>query len=222
MLSLISIISLIFINVIIYFCLYLDIKYRIIPNKIFFFIFIISLFLNLINIIYFHKQLGFIILARILLFIQVFLFSFFLFCFKIIGGSDGKLVIFIFITEPLYKFHFSHVYIYFLIFCALYLVSFVINYGYNCKVRYIESFNLFYCTSCNNSYLKKNIYKSSYRFINFSEMRKLQSEKFELKSMFLFYNTKLAEFHILVQIRKPIVLICIGSYYFLILFKYFF
>jgi len=222
MINLISFISLIFINIIIYYCLYFDIKYRIIPNKFFFFIFIISLFLNLINMICFYKKIGFILVTRIFSLIQAFLFSFFLFCIKIIGGSDGKLVIFIFTTEPLYNFHFSHGYTYFSIFCALYLASFIINYGFNCKARYIESFNLFYDICWNNSYLKKAFFKSSYKFINFSELRKLESEKFELKSIFLFYNTKLAEFHILVQIRKPITLICIGSYYFLILFKYFY
>lgn len=220
MLCSISFASFIFINVTIYYCLYLDIKYRIIPNKVFSCIYAISLILSLISLIYFYKELGLILVNRIYMFIEAFFLSFFLFWIKIIGGSDGKLIIFIFITESFYDFHFLHVYIYFLIFCGLYLITLVINYIFNSNSPFFESFELLCGIFCYYSCIKKIFFKSSFNFLSFSKMRDLRPEKYDVKSILLFHNIKSGEFHILVQIRKPLILVCIGSYYFLILFTY--
>jgi hypothetical protein len=145
-----------------------------------------------------------------------------LFFFKIIGGSDGKLIVFIFITEPLNNFHYSHMFIYFLAFCILFFALISINYLLNTKAYYKDSFDLLYGSYWYISSLKKFFIKFFYQFLSFSKIRKLEQTKYELKSFFLFYNIKSGNFHLLIQNRKPLILICVGSYYFLLLFKLFF
>jgi len=198
---------------VLWYCLFYDIKYRKVPNKSFKFIFYISFILNCIEIFFGSYEKVMIIIFRFFFFIIVFIISILLYSFKFIGGSDGKLLIFIFLTIPFSYLGLTFISSYFLLFSVFYFIMIIINYTSNSRFKKKYSFSMLFHVNKGISILKILYIKSFYRFLDFSKLEGSKDEKFRLMSISLYYNAIIGEFHLLAEFRPPIILLCVISYY---------
>jgi hypothetical protein len=75
------------------------------------------------------------------------------------------------------------------------------------------SFILFFNLNFKLSIFKKVYFKSFYRFLNYSDLCNYIERKYLIKSINLTYNFKKNKFQILCQIRPPLIVLIILSYY---------
>jgi len=149
----------------------------------------------------------------------VFFFTSLLYYFKIIGGSDGKLLIFIFITIPFIEVHFNFISFYFFLFSLLYFGMVSLNFAVNSRIRSKDVFHMLFSLDYNLSFLKKFYIKSFYRFSDFSKLLNYKDDKYRITSISLYYNAYFGKFNLLTQSRPPLILLCVISYYILHLWK---
>ena len=198
---------------------YLDLKYRKIPNSFFIFTFCLSFILILLESLLFFNNFLIIILGKLFFFFLTFLPSLLLFSLKIIGGSDGKLIILIFVTHPVKYLDLNFVASFFLFFSLFFILLFIINYFLNELIKNNSSFiNLFNSNSRYSSYQKFYI-KTFYKFLDYSILSMSRGEKFICKSLLLIYNNEKKKIQILVQIRPPLIILIILTYLFVCLIK---
>lgn len=153
------------------------------------------------------------ILFKLLILISVLFLSLVLFSLKIIGGSDGKLILFIFTIHPLIFLNFRMVFSFFLLFSLCIIVLFIVNFIYNNFNKDSYSFVLIIGPGLEISILRKLYIKTFYKFFNYSELNKYVEKKYLIKSLDLIYNVKSNKFQILCQIRPPLILLIVLSYY---------
>jgi len=154
-----------------------------------------------------------------MVFFFVFFLTILLYYFKIIGGSDGKLLIFIFITMPFIESHFNFFSLYFFLFSLLYFGMLSLNFAINSSIRSKDVFHMLFSLDLKLSFLKKFYIKSFYRFSDFSKLKKYKDSKYRLMSISLFYNANFGKFNLLTQFRPPLIFLCVISYYTLHLWK---
>jgi Flp pilus assembly protein protease CpaA len=208
-------------NIVLIYCMYRDIKYRTISSKTFIGFLLIGGLLTFTVDLDIYNNLYVFLLSKVFFLFFVFLFSFILFCLKIIGGSDGKLLILLTFLNPIHKFTFQLIYSFFFLFLCLYLTLILVN---SLFINILSKNNS--CDMING--LQENLTLSNkifiilfYKFLDFSQINKYTNEKFVLKSLNLFYNKKKEKFQILTQFRPPlIILIFITNNYMLL--NYFF
>ena len=94
-------------NIVLFYCLYRDIRFRIIPNKVLSGFFLIGSFLIFIEFLHFYNNIIIFMIVKIWFLFLAFFLSFILFCLKIIGGSDGKLLTMLFLFNPIYYLNFQ-------------------------------------------------------------------------------------------------------------------
>jgi Flp pilus assembly protein protease CpaA len=196
-----------------FFFIYLDIKFRRIPHWGFIFSYIIGITLNFFEFLIFFEKITLIIFLKIFLLIFVFSLSFILFVLKIIGGSDGKLFIFIFFVHPILLLNMTFIFSFFLFFSLFFILYFMVNLIFNSIFGDNFSFNLFFNLNIKLSTFKKAYFKSFYRFFNYSDLYDYIERKYYIKSLNLLYNFKKKKFQILCQIRPPLIVLIILSYY---------
>jgi Flp pilus assembly protein protease CpaA len=194
-------------NIVLIYCMYRDIKFRKISNKtIMGFLLIWSLLAFTVDLDIYNNILIFIITKVYFLFFA-FIFSFVLFCLKIIGGTDGKLLIMLNFFYPIYRFNFQWLFSFFFVFLFLYLILGVVNYLFNNFLSYNNSYDMIYSLKENFSFLHKAFITIFYKFLDFSQINRYTNDKFVLKSLNLFYNKKKGKFQILTQYRPPLVIL---------------
>ncbi|MFX1280905.1 MAG: hypothetical protein ACFFA3_16135 [Promethearchaeota archaeon] len=195
--------------------LFFDLKHRMIPSNVFKLSYIITISTNIFEYFLFFKHFSFFFLSKIFIFFVVFFFSLLLFLLKIIGGGDGKLLIFIFNVHPLQFLNLALIFTFFSIFSCIYIIIFISNLinNYNSKRHY--SFFLYYNLNTTITGNKKLFINTFYKFINYSELEVYNEEKSLIKSLDLVYNVKLNKIQILCQIRPPLIVDIILSYYFI-------
>jgi len=151
---------------------------------------------------------------QIFFFLIVFLLSFLLFNLKIIGGSDGKLIILIFLIHPLKFLNLYFVTSFFLLFSLFFILLFLQNFILNSLFKNNCSFITFFNLDSTLSGFKKFYIKSFYKFLYYSKLREYKEEKILLKSVLLVFNNRKKKFQVLIQYRPPLILIIILTYLF--------
>ncbi|NVM43611.1 MAG: prepilin peptidase [Candidatus Lokiarchaeota archaeon] len=194
-------------NIILIYCTYRDIKYRKISNK------IVIGFLFISSLIVFTEDLGIynnlfiFLLTKIFFLFFVFLFSLMLFCFKIIGGADGKLLIILAFLNPTKSFNFQWIFTFFFVFLFLYLLLMLVNFLLNNGLSGNNSYDMIHGLKEKLPILHKIFIILFYKFLDFSQINSYTDEKFILKSLNLFFNEKKEKFQILTQFRPPLVIL---------------
>ena len=201
------------INVIFFFFLYFDLKFRKIPNSSFFFFFFISILLNYIDILLFYRNVYKLAFLRSFFLLVVFTISILLFTLKIIGGSDGKLIILTFLNHPINFLNFNFIGFFFLIFSLLFVLIFIINLTINNKFKKAYSFIVYFNLNYNYSFSKKFFIKIFYNFINISKIVDYNEDRNKIKSLDLIYNYNTKKIQILTQYRPPLIGIYVICYY---------
>ena len=215
----ISKINAIYLSIVFIFAIYFDLKYRKLSNKLFKLTYFFSLLMIIIeSFFYFENGLYFIILKLNFLIIA-FLLTFMLFMLKIIGGSDGKLIILIFFSHPINNLNYHFANNFFLLFSLFFILYFILNLFSNNFFKVNYSFVVFFSSSRKISRFKKFYIKMFYKFINYSELSDLRREKYQIKFYLLIYNNRIKKIQILSQFRPPLILIIAISYYILIYLK---
>jgi hypothetical protein len=102
---------------------------------------------------------------------------------------------------------------FFLLLSIFFIVVFAINFFINVIGVNRYSFEVLFDFYMNIPVFKRVFIKIFYRFFNFAEIKKVESDKFQILAFYLIYNNKSNVFQILAQIRAPLVLVCICSYY---------
>lgn len=217
MFSLIILIDLSFITIILLISLYLDIKFRKISNKFLKILFFCCLFLNIIEFSFFYNDILLILILKALIFLLIFLISLLLFSLKIIGGSDGKLILLIFSIHPIKYLNYNFVLFFFLFFSLFFFILFFFNLIINSVKKNSYSFQIFFNSHFKISILKKLFIKLFYKFLNLSKLKDFNGDKIFIDTLFIIYNNQKRELQILTLYRPPLILICIISYYFIFL-----
>lgn len=196
--------------------LYSDLKYRIIPNKIIKSFFLFCLILNFIEFLLVYDNIALVFIWKLSYFCLIFLISLLLFSLRIIGGSDGKLIILIFLIHPVKFLNLNFVILFFLLFSLLFCSIFFLNLLYNSFFNNSFSFEILFAINQDISTLKQIYFKI---FCNFTILAKIYDYKDNKKILacsYIIYNIYRNKFQSLVQYRIPLVSIIMISYYFLI------
>lgn len=207
-----SIINFIFVTCILLISFYFDYKFRIVPINLFKICYGIALFLNIFESLLFLGLSFIFLLVKLFIFLFVFLLSFILFILKIIGGSDGKLIILVFIIHPISLLNLSILFTFFFVFSLLFAIFFSINLIIN-HFKNHSSFELFFNLGLKISALKKYYIKTFYNFHNFSGLSDYNETKYLIKSLVLILNNKNSKIQILCQLRPPLTIIIMPTYY---------
>ena len=139
--------------------------------------------------------------------------SFTLFYLKIIGGSDGKLIILIFTNLRVKFLSLDFVFCFFLIFSLLIICLFFLNYLQNSLLKEKDSFIIFFNSTIKLSVIERIFIKGFFKFSNFINSDDSWAEKNLLKSLFLIYNSGKNKTQILIQFRPPLIILVILSYF---------
>jgi len=194
-------------NIVLIYCMYRDIKFRKIPNKAIIGFLLIGSLLAFTEDLDIYNDILIFIITKVFFLFFAFIFSFVLFCLKIIGGSDGKLLIMLTFFYPIYRFNFQWLFSFFFVFLFLYLILGVVNYLFNNFLSNNNSYDMIYSLEENVSFLHKVFIITFYKFLDFSQINRYTNEKFVLKSLNLFYNKNKGKFQILTQYRPPLVIL---------------
>jgi len=194
-------------NIVLIYCMYRDIKFRKIPNKVIIGFLLIGSFLAFSEDLDIYNNILIFIITKVFFLFFAFIFSFVLFCLKIMGGTDGKLLIMLTFFYPIYRFNFQWLFSFFFIFLFLYLILGVVNYLFNNFLSNNNSYDMIYSLKENISFIHKVFITTFYKFLDFSHVNNYTNEKFVLKSLNLFFNKKKGKFQILTQYRPPLVIL---------------
>ena len=214
-------ISFFYSNIILIYCLSRDIKYRKISNK-----FIIG-FLLTSSLIVFTEYLGIydnliiFTLTKISFLFFAFLFSLTLYCFKIIGGADGKLLIILAFLYPTHSFNFQWIFSFFSVFLTLYVLLMLVNFLLNNGLSGNNSYDMLHGLEEKLSISHKIFIILFYKFLDFSQINSYTDEKFILKSLNLFFNEKKEKFQILTQFRPPLAILILFTNNYILLYYFF-
>ncbi len=203
-------------NIVLFYCMYRDIRFRIIPNKVLSVLLLIGSFLIFIEFLHFYNNILIFIIVKIWFLFFAFFLSFLLFCLKIIGGSDGKLLTMLFLFNPIYYLNFQWLFLFFSVLLLLYLILGIISYLITHNLTNKNVYEMFFSENENFSKMHKIFIEIFYKFRDFSQLNKFNDEKYLLKSLILFYNNKTEKIQFLTQYRPPIVILIFFTYNFLI------
>ncbi|MHA1293161.1 MAG: prepilin peptidase [Promethearchaeota archaeon] len=103
-------------------CVYNDLNYKKIPNSILKYTFAYCVFQNILEIIVYFNIIHEYLTLKLITLVLVFIISFALFYFKLIGGGDGKMMIISFMLIPIYYVIIFLKYFFFLFFAFLLLI----------------------------------------------------------------------------------------------------
>lgn len=187
--------------------MYQDIKYRKISNKILIGFFLVGSIITFTEDFDIYNNIFNFVLTKVIFFIIVFLFSFILFCLKLIGGSDGKLLIMLAFFCPIDKFNLQWIFSFFFVFLSLFLLVVLVNYKINNVLSGNNLYDMIYGLKENFTFLHKIFIILFFKFLDFSAVSEYANEKFVVKSLNLFYNEKKEKFQILTQFRPPLVIL---------------
>ncbi|TFG03610.1 MAG: hypothetical protein EU542_01455 [Promethearchaeota archaeon] len=202
-------------NIIMYYSLIYDLKYRKIPNIFFKHICLVIFFSNSIDFILYSNSIRSFVIVKFLIICLLFLITFFLFNLKFIGGADAKLIITLFLMIPINFFSFSLIFEYLILFSIFQVLYLIFNFINNFIFRNKSSFKQFFIINNNFSKLEQLYFILFYRFSNYSELDLSNKYKIAIRDINLFFNFKHEKFQILTQYRPPLIIIIILLYYFL-------
>ena len=197
--------------------MYRDICFRKIPNKSLVFFFIVGFGLVFIEGQNFYTNLMIFVIRKSFIVLLTFIFSFSLFCLKLIGGSDGKLIIFLFFAFPILGFNFHLFFSFFSYLLILFLLLISCNYLFTRFITKSYPYNMLHALNEKISYPRGAFLKLFYGFMDFSQINNQSDAKFQIKSLTLFYNEDREKFQFLAQIRPPIAVLIFISYDFLMI-----
>lgn len=207
------IICFIFVNGFFLLFLYFDLRYRRIPKNFFKYSCVVVFILGILECLLFFEEIAFFLLWKTIILLIVLFFSLILFSLKIIGGSDGKLFIFIFIMHPIAFLNIFIIFTFFLTFSLFFILTFIINGVSNNLFKDDSTFLLFLNFDSQISIFKKVYLKLFYKFFNYSELCEYRERKYLLKSLDLIFNIRKNKFQVLCQIRPPLIIAIILAYY---------
>ena len=205
------------ITIILFVSLYSDLKYRVIPNKVIKNLFIFCLFINFIEFLLVYDNITLIFILKISYFCLIFLVSLLLFSLKIIGGSDGKLMILIFLIHPVKFLNLNFVISFFLLLSLIFCSVFFFNLLYNSFFNNSFSFEILFAINQNISTLRQIYFKIFCNFTILAKIYDYEDNKKTLVCSYIIYNIYRNRFQSLVQYRIPLVVIIMFSYYLVII-----
>ena len=198
--------TLVFIYLVLFllYCTLHDVKRRYISNRAFIFAFLCIVIILIPNLLQKRILMLNFLIFKIVALIIVFISCFFLFTLKIIGGSDGKAILLIFVSIPINHTKFFDIFLFFLIFVISFVILIVL---YNVVYHLIlesEVYNLYFHIKKVNSFLEKLYTYSFFRFFEFSNLGKIIDSKFKLKDISLFFNPKREKLQVIIHFRPPL------------------
>lgn len=206
-------ISFIFINCFFLIFLFFDLRYRKVPLHFSKLCLVIAIVLNIFEYILFFKHFYLFFFNKISIVLIVLVLSLILYILKILGGSDGKLLLFIFIITPLLFLNIIIIFTFYFIFSLLFILLFMLNLINNRSPQRNFSFLIYYYSNLKISGNKRFFIQTFYRFINYSELGSYDEDKSLIKSLDLVYNVELNKIQLMCQIRPPLIIVIMLSYY---------
>lgn len=212
-----SYLKILFLIIILSICLYKDIKFRKISKRFFKNSFILIIFVIILDCFLSSPHFVELLLYKLLYFFLSSTISIILYSVKIIGGSDGKLFILIFLSHPLNFLSLSYIISFFFFF-----FTFVLEYNIIITLRNVlgksrDLFLFFFINYSKTTKIKKFYFITSYIFINFSKLECLNPDKYHIDKLFIIYNEKSKNLQLLAQYRPPLVIFCMLSYLLLLI-----
>ena len=175
--------------------------------------FLFSLIMNFIEFQIFCKDLILFFVLKLLFFLLTFIISLLLFSLKIIGGSDGKIFILIFLIHPVKYLNVDFIISFFLLFTLIFILLSLKKFSINSVGKDSCSFKILFNFTFKISKFKKFYIKTFYKFINLSELKNYKGDKEVIKSLIIIFNNSKKKFQLLTQYRGPLIIVCVFSYY---------
>jgi len=199
---------------VLFYYMYYDLKIRRISNKFFIICIFIGALFNFLNLtVNLNFSMGDLVIKVFLSFLSL-IISVYLFSIRILGGSDGKLIIILFFSKPIFNYHLNFIIIFYFFFIFIYIGLIFMKFLINGCIKYRFSFDLFFNTTFPLSPLKRRFIKSYYIFQDLSKLCDIKEDKYQLCNGGLFFNIKTLKLQILAQYRPPLTLIITLSYIF--------
>ena len=205
-------------NIIMAYCLFIDIKYRKISNSFFISLNLIVIPVIMIDLFLHSYLIPFFLIVKLLILGLTFLITLILYNLRMIGGADSKLIIFLFLMIPVRLFSFSLIFKYIIWFFLCQLIYIAKNFFYNTFFRNKRSFSQYFITNNIFSKFKRMYFSSFYKFSNYSELDSKNNLKLIIINPNLYFNFKNNKFQILTQSRPSLTFLIIIIYYFLLIF----
>ncbi len=137
-----------------------------------------------------------------------------LFNLKVIGGSDAKLTILIFLVHSIKHLNIYFISNFFLLFSVFFILVFVVNFILNNNFKNNCSFTILFNSNLESSFFFKFYTKFFCNFSNILKLKGIKDEKYQIKSYFLVFNYRKESIQILIQFRPPLIILIIFAYFF--------
>ena len=204
MIQLSDILIFIYLALFLLYCTLHDLRRRYVSNRAFFFAFLSIIIIMIPDLLQKRTIMLELLILKMGVLIIVFISCFFLFILKIIGGSDGKAIILIFISVTINRIKFFDIFFFFLIFIISFMILiFLYNVVYHLILE-SEVYNLYFHVKKVNSLLEKLYFFSFFKFFEFSNFGKIYDSKFKLKDISLFFNPKREKLQVIIHFRPPL------------------
>ena len=206
----------IFINFILILTSVYDLSTRSVANKFWKTLFFLALISNIMEGALERANFGFFLFFKLFGLFFTFLTTFILYNLKVLGGSDCKLVILIFLIQPVELLQLFYLSLFFLIFLGLHNLTILARFLKN-TIYSRELFDsLCYSGKIIQSRKKRLFLKSFYDFEPYhSGLRDYDRIKKELKSKYLFFSLSSKKLCLLFQPKLPMILLLTISFYIL-------
>ena len=128
-------------------------------------------------------------------------------------------MILIFATHPLNFMSLGFFFMFFLLFTLFFVLLFFFNLIRNSFFQKRVSFKIFFNSIFIVSFIKKIYIMGFFKFDDFLKLSDICAEKNHIKSLFLIYNHEREKTQLLFQIRPPLIILVILSYFTLFFLK---
>ena len=191
---------------------FFDFKYRRIPNKFFWGLFLIAFFLSLIELIDNFNNFKEILINKNIVLIFCLFTVYYLFRIKIFGGADSKLIILLFTLVPYRKMSFNFILFFYAFFSLYYFCIILVLFLINKTEKRGTSFNILFATTDIQNFLKKIFLRTYFGFKELRNLRFYNENKYIIADPDLIYNYIIFRFQILIQYRFPLIAFIILAY----------
>ncbi len=190
-------------------CVVYDLRDRRIPNTVFLASYVITFLILLIRMYTNFIPFFFLFLIYCIFILCLCSGLYFL---RIIGGADLKYILFMFMNyfSQLCKVHV--VMLYFLIFSTFFVIITFVRLGINTLNSSKFQFQIFNKTLFVSSKFEKAFFMSFFKFLHLKTLHGKPETKYQLKYPLILYNYNKMRFEVLVQLRPPLILVCLISF----------
>jgi len=163
--------------------------------------------INFIEVFLFYDNILKFFLIKVILLLKIFLVSFILFCLKILGGGDAKMIMIMFLIIYSPSLNFSIIYLFFFIFSIFFTQYHILKLIYVLINKQKFFFHILSQKGRKISILKQISFLTTFQLKNLSELEYLDYKKGKIRLNLIIFNFNVNKFQFFIHIRPPLILL---------------